>query len=155
MRFILLTASVRSVAIAIAVASLFMALAASCSGCMPPKVPERDVARGIVLSVAEAVHVADKLCAEMVRARKDRDLGELCSNSYDLAGEALRDAELLVDSWPQASRGGLACHVRDAVNALGRVLVELKRAGEKIPAAVEDAMKAAPLLTELCQTNGT
>lgn len=118
--------------------------------CTPAHTP-REQTRSVVLSVAEGVRVGDEACAYVARGKADLALAETCAAIVKEAREALLVAEAGIDVWSAANEGTLSCAVSAASNALGRILDTITRAGGKIPPAVDDALRLAPVLAEACR----
>ena len=133
-------------------AVLLVAAATAIGGqsCRPAETP-RETARSVVLSVAEGVRVGDEACASIAIAKSDLELAESCATFVREAREQLITAEEMIDAWQAGETGRIACAVRDASSALGRLLDTVRRAGGKPPPAVEDALRLAPQLAGACR----
>ena len=115
-------------------------LAAACSGGASD--PSRDATRGMVLVVADAVKVADGICASLALAKKDPKLAKVCADAYDIARPSLLAAESGIDLY-DGKGGPLLCSVGTAVEALAHVAEAISAAGASLPAVVADALSLA------------
>lgn len=107
--------------------------------------PERAAARSAVNVTAEATRVADKVCADIVLERRDRDLGVRCKKAYDFARASLIATAAGIDAWErsQASRASVICDVVRAARGLEQLANEIHNAGGTIPKVVDDALSLA------------
>lgn len=124
-------------------------LASVACGCAPPKTP-REEARSVVLLVADGVRQADLACASVARAKGDVSLAENCSAIEREAREALIVAEDALDLWDAVDHDRPSCAVKVATDALQRIVGVVRRAGGKVPRAVDDAFQLAPRLAGAC-----
>jgi|GEM_PF-4570473 len=133
----------------IAVGGVIGACAAYVLACTPPKDASdqrRATARGTVLVVAEAIHIADATCASTAKATRDLALAETCAQAYDDARAGLVAAAASVDAWDDGSHGGVVCGVQRGLDGLGKLLPALRKAGAKIPTIVDDATRLGAIL---------
>lgn len=119
---------------------------AACAPSSGAKDPARETARGAILTVAEAVRVADGVCADLAIATKNAELAKRCARAYDIARPGLLAAEHGVDAWDQGLRGQIVCSLVDATRALVDIEDAIVNAGGRLPPVVEDARKLAGLL---------
>lgn len=130
---------------------VFVAVAMLASGvvsaCSSAPVTPREQARGAVLAVAEAVHVADETCASVALARHDRDLASTCADAYDEARAALVATATAVDAWDDATtRTSVLCRTAAAVRGLEAISYAVRAAGASVPPIVDDALALASAL---------
>lgn len=118
-------------------------------GCKPAETP-REQARSVVLTIADGVRQIDLTCAAIAKDRGDLALAYECASLISEARSQLLTAEDIVDAWDAAVAGKLACSMRSAASVLERLMATLARAGTKPPAAAEDAIRLAPLVTSGC-----
>ncbi|MDB4994369.1 MAG: hypothetical protein JWM74_1801 [Myxococcaceae bacterium] len=128
------------------VAAMFGAVACAAASGAGAQDPARETARGAILTVAEAVRVADGVCADLALARKDAELARRCARAYDIARPGLLAAERGVDAWDTAERGQIVCSLDDAAKALTDIEDAIATAGGKPPPVAADAHKLAALL---------
>lgn len=134
--------------------SIHIALALSLAvlvSCVPSSAVPRETARSTVLTIAEGVHRADLTCAEMSRARHDVELATVCADAYDAARDVLLGAESAVDAWDSGAANNVACAAAHAVASLTAMASAIRRAGGQVPPVVDDALRLAPPLTEVCR----
>lgn len=136
---------------ALSVVALFLTIALV--GCKPAETP-REQARSVVLTIAEGVRQGDIACADYARTKKDFSIAYECAAIVAQARETLIAAEDLVDAWDAESAGKLGCSMKSAVAALEQMESAVTKAGAKVPAAVDDAIRLAPLLTGGCNDAG-
>lgn len=118
-------------------------------GCKPPSVPEREAARAAVMVSAEAVHAFDVECARVVRATKDRELGEKCDAFYRRARPSLVATAVVVDAWSSPdTRADVTCVVVNTGHELALLARELAGKGGKALPLVDDALRLVSLLGE-------
>lgn len=118
-------------------------------GCVPAKdatAQRRATARGVVLTLAEAVHIADEACAQRALATKDVDLAAGCHAAYSDARIGAITAAAAVDAWDAGSKAGVVCGVASASKNLGNITAALRKAGLGVPAIVDDATRLVSLL---------
>lgn len=113
-------------------------------GCVPAKdasAQRRATARGVVLTLAEAVHIADEACAQRALATKDVDLAAGCHAAYSDARVGIQVASVAVDAWDDGSHAGAVCGVTSALKNLGSITSALRKSGVGIPPVVDDAAR--------------
>lgn len=113
-------------------------------GCVPAKdatAQRRATARGVVLTLAEAVHIADEACAQRALATKDVDLAAGCHAAYSDARVGIQVASVVVDAWDDGSHAGAVCGVTSALKNLGSITSALRKSGVGIPPVVDDAAR--------------
>lgn len=130
-------------------------------GCRPALSP-RHLARGAVLSVAQAVRVGDHVCASKARAIYADGEGDVeaalalatkCAKGYDLARKSLIAAAYAVDAWGSAEASGKAvCAVSEATAGLRLIIAALRESGVvTLPGEVADGMAAAQWIADQVQ----
>jgi hypothetical protein len=135
----------------------FAALAIACAAyaCSPKQAEQapRQSARAVVLAVAEAARVADKLCADIalkaaaVGKREGAEaLASTCADAYDVARPAIVAAAEGVDAWESGERLGVVCGLARASSALLTIVGAIKAAGASVPPVVEDGLRLAGVL---------
>jgi hypothetical protein len=113
-------------------------------GCGEARSADRAIARGAVLTVVEAVKIADSRCAEVSIARRDVELARRCATAYDDARLALIVTASSIDTWDRASsRDNVACAAHHAAQDLQMIASELDRLDEPVPPVVRDAISGA------------
>lgn len=125
---------------------LFLALVAL-MGCMPANSPERAVARGTVLTLAEAVKAADLACASLAKRRMDADLADKCADAYAVARASVLAAADGLDAYDSVLAGQTTCAISRGVDALDTMAEAIEGGGGNVPAVVKDALelgKAVP-----------
>lgn len=131
---------------------LTLALAALLlTGCPKGASAPREVARGAVLTMADAVKRADEACAALAKDRADAKLATDCADGYDAARAGLLAAEAGIDAWEAGAQpGGLPCALSKAATGLSFMTKALTAAGAKVPTAVADALALARPILEAC-----
>ncbi|WP_394825046.1 hypothetical protein [Pendulispora albinea] len=130
-----------------------VACALALGGCAPAfgaRFPERHTARAAVLTLAEAVKVADHTCADLARELQSLELARTCDDGYGVARSALLLAEASVDAWDAGQQQRTLCAAGKAAVALRNVTDAVVRSGGKIPNVVEDALRVSASLGRLC-----
>lgn len=124
------------------------------AGCTPAKsaADDRAVARSVILTVAHATLAADRLCAQYVRASKDKAVGDECVRGWTIADNALTAAESAVDTWDDVAQNQIACAVLDAVSALKRIVAALAAVKIAPPPVVVDALALSGGLSSICRS---
>lgn len=121
--------------------------------CIPPggaETPARATARATILTIAEAVKVADKVCATYALQTKEQAVAVKCADAYDLARPSLIGAEAGVDGWNDTSKGRLACLATDAITALEQIALVLEKEKIALPAIVLDGLELAASFKKVC-----
>lgn len=122
------------------------ALLQSCTPAQAKAAP-RETARAVVLTTAEAIRVADTLCATVALriGTTDREAGRKlavsCADAYDVARPAVLAAATAVDAWDAGDHKGVVCGLATAGKALGSIVDAVKAAGATIPPLVEDGVR--------------
>lgn len=117
--------------------------------CKPPAIPERDAARSAVVVASEAVRAFDVECARVVRATKDRALGEKCDAFYRPSRAALIAAANVVDAWAsEPTRRDVTCTAVNVARELAVLSRELAGKGGKALPIVDDALRLVAFLGE-------
>lgn len=138
--------SLRSVALFAGLALIALVAALSLEGCAGVKAPDvqREAARASLLTSAEAIKALDAECARVVRATKDRDLGERCDTFYRGARAVLVGAGTIVDAWAEGdTRQSITCTVVNVAHELALIAREVTTKGGKELAVVGDAIALA------------
>lgn len=133
----------------IALVAIAATCAAALQSCTPAqaKAAPRETARAVVLTTAEAIRVADTLCATVALriGTTDREAGRKlavsCADAYDVARPAVLAAATAVDAWDAGDRKGVVCGLATAGKALGSIADAVKAAGATIPPLVEDGLR--------------
>lgn len=110
------------------------------------KFPAREVARAAVLGVAEGVRAADRVCANVAKAKQDATLADRCSQSYAVARSSVLAAAEGVDAYDAASEGQVRCTIARGATALGEMATAISTAGGDVPPVVVDALAFAKTL---------
>lgn len=132
--------------------SLLLALAlVGCVGPKSPEISERSKARACILSIAEAVEIADVECARVAVFKDDEKIADACSSAYDVARVALISAEDMLDA--NASKGA-SCAAKSAVDSLVMINRVLWENGAQIPPAVQDGLVMVDVLFKLIPCEG-
>lgn len=111
------------------------------------KAAPRETARAVVLTTAEAIRVADTLCATVALriGTTDREAGRKlavsCADAYDVARPAVLAAATAVDAWDAGDRKGVVCGLAEAGKALALIVDAVRAAGATIPPLVEDGLR--------------
>ena len=111
------------------------------------KAAPRETARAVVLTTAEAIRVADTLCATValrigtIDREAGRKLAVSCADAYDVARPAVLAAATAVDAWDAGDHRGVVCGLATAGKALGLIVDAVKAAGATIPPLVEDGLR--------------
>jgi hypothetical protein len=113
--------------------------------------PSRETARSVVLTVAEAVHLADALCAQRALEKHDAKLASTCAKAYAVARPSALAAAEFVDAWNEGAQSKTACALVKSSAALVQMADALRGVGVVLPAALSDALALAPLLEGVCK----
>jgi len=127
-------------------------LAASFLACSPAKspLPVRAQARAAVLTMADAVELADHLCATAVQGLKAdvkpfAAVASKCIDGYQIARAALIDAEDALDVLDEVESNDpalqkIGCATFSILSGLSLTASALTDAGVHVPASVRDAL---------------
>lgn len=107
-------------------------------GCGPAT--SRAEARGAINTAAEAVHVADEICAKTALEKENLPLATACSQAYDGARTYLLTASAAVDAWDEGKKGSVMCAVAGAMGQLSVIAKELRQNFVSMPRIIEDAL---------------
>lgn len=127
-------------------AALVSALLQSCTPAAAKAAP-RETARAVVLTTAEAIRIADTLCATVALriGTTDREAGRKlavsCADAYDVARPAVLAAATAVDAWDAGDHRGVVCGLATAGRSLGQIADAVRAAGATIPPLVEDGLR--------------
>lgn len=102
--------------------------------------PTRATARAAVLTVAEAVKVADQFCATYSLQTKEITVAKACADAYDLSRNSLLAAESGLDVWNDVTKNSVACALADGVRSLGAISAVLIQEKLAPPAIITDAL---------------
>jgi hypothetical protein len=110
-------------------------------GIFDPKLPDaRAVARGAVLTTAQAVKAADDACALFGTASRDAELLTACAQHYDAARAALLATASAVDLWDRVeTRQSVTCALERALAELEQLGQDLASRGQEPPPVIADA----------------
>lgn len=139
-----------TVCVMLFVAAVAFLCARCLTGCKPVENPRAE-AHGVVLAVADAVHLADQACASIALAKGDAPLARSCDVARDEARLALIAAEDALYALTAAEQGGFACAFDHGVSAAQRLASLIAGAGGKLPPQLDDALHLARTLVGGCR----
>jgi hypothetical protein len=129
---------------------IFAIALSSILGCAQAKEPPRQNARGAVLTLARAVHEADRTCAEFATSNVIRELARSCATGYAIARPAVVAAADAVDAWNLGRSGEVLCAIARAADGLEVMAKAMRAEGADVPYVVDDALALAAPLKEAC-----
>lgn len=131
-----------------------LAIAFTASACNT--VSFRAVARGTVHTMAHAVKIADKICADSIHKHLAGDhtpaVAETCIASYKTARNTLMVAESAIDAIDHASNNMAVCAMAASVDALLSMRNAVKQFAAP-PKELEDALELAQWAVSIAGTN--